>query len=100
MLDPLQDERPEDLGGAHAVAPGVGTLEPAHQIGMDERDEFLVGVEKVGEGLQGRLQGDPLVLPFEIGEAQGPSQRPHRARCRRRRAGSRSNLTLTPGLLN
>ena len=40
-------------------------------------------VEKVGEGLQGRVQRDALGPQLEIGEGQRPGARPHRARCRR-----------------
>jgi hypothetical protein len=79
-LHPLEHEGAEDLGRAQAGAPGLGTLEPAHQIVMDERDELRMRVEEVGEGLQGRLERDPLGLQFEVGEAEGPVPRPHRAR--------------------
>ena len=82
-LDPLEHEGAEHLGGVQAVAPRPRAPEPAHQIGVDERDErLLMGVEKVGEGLHGRLQRDPLGLQFEIGEAEGAGPRSHRARRR------------------
>ena len=81
-LDALEHEGAQDLGGAQAVAPRPGAPEPAHQIGVDERDELLLRVEKVGEGLHGRLQRDPLGLQFEIGKAEGAGPRPHRARRR------------------
>jgi hypothetical protein len=79
-FDPLQNKGPEHLGGAQAVAPGLGACEPAHQILVDERHEFRVFVEKVGEGLQGGVQRDTLGPQLEIGEGQRPSARPHRAR--------------------
>ena len=81
-LDALEHEGAEDLGGAQAVAPRPGAPEPAHQIGVDERDELRMRVEKVGQRLQGRLQGEPLGLQFEIGKAEGARLRPHRARRR------------------
>src|SRR3990167_4557365 len=83
-LHPLEHEGPEDLGGAQAVAPRSGALEPADQIVVDERHELRVLVEEVGEGVQGRLQREPVGLQFEIGEGEGPGPRPHwlaRPRC-------------------
>jgi hypothetical protein len=78
----LTHEGAEDLRGAQAIAPRPGAREPAHQIGVHERDELLMRVEEVGEGLHGRLQRDPLRLQFEIGKAEGTRLRPHRARRR------------------
>jgi hypothetical protein len=80
VLHPLEHERAEDLGSGQALAPRPGAREPAHQIGVDQPDELGVPVEKVGERVQGRLQRDPLVPQFEIGEAERPGLGPHRAR--------------------
>jgi len=82
-LHPLEHEGAEDPGGAQAVAPRLGASQPADQIVMDERDELGLRVQEVSQGLQGRLQRDPLGLQFEIGEAEGADLRPHGARWRR-----------------
>jgi hypothetical protein len=82
-LHPLEHEGAEDLDGAQAVAPGLRALELAHQIGVDQRDELFGRVQKVGEGLQGRVQRDALGLQFVIGEAEGADPRPHGTRARR-----------------
>jgi hypothetical protein len=82
-LHPPQHERPEHLRGAQALAARPGPLEAAHEILMDEGDEVLVRVEKVGDGLQGRVQRDASGRQLEVGKTERLGARSHRPRCRR-----------------
>jgi hypothetical protein len=82
-LDSLEHEGAENLSGAQAIAPGPTALEASDEIVVDGGHELVVRIEKVGEGVQGRVQRDALGLQFEIREAEGSGQWPHRARGRR-----------------
>jgi hypothetical protein len=70
ILDQLQHVGAQRLLGGEAVAPGGGVAHVPHQVLPDQLDHGGLLLEDVADLLQERIDGEALLLQFEVGEAR------------------------------
>src|SRR5437899_8803597 len=67
VLEPHQNQRPQDLYRRQSVATAVRLLQATHQVAPDTLDDVPLVVEKTGYSLQQRLQPHALItLPHQL----------------------------------
>jgi hypothetical protein len=82
VLEPHQNQRPQDLCRRQSVTTAARLFEATHQIAPDALDDVPLVVEKTGYRLQQRLQPHALItLPHQlpIGKADLSRRRSHAA---------------------
>ena len=68
VLDTHEDQRAQHLLRRQPVAAGVGPLQTPSQIAAYRLDHLFVVGNKIGDGLQQRLQNQPLLQQLQIGK--------------------------------
>jgi len=77
ILDAPQQQSPQHLLPSQAAPAGVRPLEAALEICLNPLAQFGVGIEKIADPAQGRIQLNPLPLEFELGETALGRALPH-----------------------
>src|SRR5256884_565225 len=68
ILDPLEDQGAQHLLWGQSIATGPGIFQTLFQITSYRLDHLFVVVQKIGDGLQNRLQQNALLQQLPIGE--------------------------------
>ncbi len=82
VLEPHQNQRAQNLRRRQPVTTAARSLQATHQISPDSLDDVALFVEKIGYGVQQRLQAHALLtLPDQlpIGKTDLPRRRSHAA---------------------
>src|SRR5712675_1276137 len=82
VLEPHQNQRAQNLRRSQPVTTAARSLQATHQISPDSLDDVPLFVEKIGYGVQQRLQAHTLLtLPDQlpIGKTDLPRRRSHAA---------------------
>ena len=82
VLEPHQNQRAQNLRRRQPVTTAARSLQATHQISPDSLDDVPLFVEKIGYGVQQRLQAHTLLtLPDQlpIGKTDLPRRRSHAA---------------------